>query len=107
MTNSTKYKICALALIILPMSPLQATSSTAWYKVDKIQQILKLVDKKCIDDKVEQCQRTRHWRVYYKATSRYAPLQSFQEVLMEDIPQLGAVMQLTVDVEKKKKATKS
>lgn len=105
MNNSTKYKICALALIILPMGSLQATSSTAWYKVDKIQQILKLVDKKCIDDEVEQCQRTRHWRVYYKATSRYAPLQSFEEVLMEDIPQLDAVMQLTVDVEKKKKAT--
>ena len=106
MINSTKLKICALALIILPMSSLQATSSTAWYKVDKIQQILKLIDKKCIDDKVEQCQRTRHWRVYYKATSRYAPLQSFEEVLMENIPQLGAVMQLTVDVEKKKRATK-
>ena len=106
MINSTKYKICALALIILPMSSLQATSSTAWYKVDKIQQILKLIDKKCIDDKVEQCQRTRHWRVYYKATSRYAPLQSFEEVLMDNIPQLGAVMQLTVDVEKKKRATK-
>lgn len=106
MINSTKFKICALALIILPMSSLQATSSTAWYKVDKIQQILKLIDKKCIDDKVEQCQRTRHWRVYYKATSRYAPLQSFEEVLMENIPQLGAVMQLTVDVEKKKRATK-
>lgn len=104
MIDSTKYKICALALIMMPISVLHATSSTAWYKVDKIQQILKLVDKKCIDDKVEQCQRTRHWRVYYKATSKYAPLQTFEEVLMEDIPQLGAVMQLTVDVEKKKKA---
>ncbi|MCG7530929.1 hypothetical protein MHM98_06120 [Psychrobium sp. MM17-31] len=104
MTIFTKSKICALALLLMPIAQADATISTAWYKVDKIQQILKLVDKKCKDDEVEKCQRTRHWRVYYKATSRTAPLQKFVETVSEDVPQLGAMMQITVDVKNKKKA---
>lgn len=99
-----KYKLCALALIFMPLTQVNATTSTAWYKVDKIQQILKLVDKNCKDDDVEKCQRTRHWRVYYKATSQTAPLKMFVETVMDDVPQLGAVMQITVDVKNKKKA---
>lgn len=79
-------------------------SSTAWYKVEKIKQVLKLVDDKCIDDKVEQCARTQHWRVYYKATSKYSKVQEFQRTFEEDIPPLGAVMQMTVDNPKKKAA---
>lgn len=91
-------------ILLISVFESYATTSTAWYKVDKIRQVLKLVDVKCIDDKVEKCPRTRYWRVYYKATSPHAPLQSFTKELIEDIPQLGAIMQMTVDLSQHKKA---
>jgi len=80
-----------------------ATTSTAWYKVDDVKTILKLVDKKCIDSPDNPCQRTKYWRVYYKATSRYALVQTLQKTMEGNVPQVGVVMQMTVNVESKKK----
>lgn len=93
--------VCVIASLFTFVS--HATTSTAWYKVDDVKAVLKLIDIKCIDDKANQCQRTKHWRVYYKATSRYSPVQMFQELIDGKTPQVGAVMQMTVNVETKKR----
>ena len=81
-----------------------AVTSTAWYKVENIKHVLKLVDNKCIDGKDEKCARTQFWRVYYKATSQYSPVQTFQETFTENVPQLGVVKQMTVKLPQKKAA---
>lgn len=103
MTRKTVIVMCACAVMSLFTSVSHATTSTAWYKVDDVKTILKLVDPKCVDDKVNSCQRIKYWRVFYKATSRYSPVQTLQKVVHKNTPQVGAIMQMTVDVEIKKK----
>jgi hypothetical protein len=103
MIRKMGISLCAFTTLFLFAFVSHATTSTAWYKIDDVKGILKLLDPKCIDDKVNQCQRTKHWRVYYKATSRYSPVQTLQKVVYENAPQVGAIMQMTVDIEIKKK----
>lgn len=100
-----KFKITFIVLTILASVSFESyASSTAWYKVEKIKQILKLVDSKCVDDKVIKCARTQHWRVFYKATSKFSQVQKFQRTFEEGVPPLGAVMQMTVELPKGKAA---
>jgi hypothetical protein len=104
MSRKTVIFLCAFTVMSLFTLVSHASTSTAWYKVDDVKTILKLVDPRCVDDKVNSCQRTKYWRVYYKATSRYSPVQTLQKVVHENTPQVGAIMQMTVDVEVKKKS---
>jgi len=100
------YKVITLtSMLILPtfFSSAQNTS-TGWYKVEDVKKIFKLVDPKCIDNDDNKCTRVRYWRVYYKATSQYSPVQEFNKIMYENTPQVGGVMQMTVDVPNKKAA---
>jgi len=104
MGKQVMTKLVIISLIgILFSCVVHATTSTAWYKVDDVKTILKLIDKKCIDSQDNPCQRTKHWRVYYKATSRYSPVQTLQRNVEANVPQVGVVMQMTVEVASKKK----
>jgi len=100
------YKTITLTstLILLSWSSQAANTSTGWYKVDDVKKIFKLVDPKCIDSADNKCTRIRYWRVYYKATSQYSPVQEFNKIMYENTPQIGGVMQMTVDVPNKKAA---
>lgn len=103
MTRKTVIFLCVCTVVSFFTFLSHASTSTAWYKVDDVKTILKLVDSKCVDDKVNPCRRTKYWRVYYKATSRYSPVQTLQKIAHENAPQVGAIMQMTVDLEVKKK----
>lgn len=78
------------------------STSTAWYKVINVQQISQLIDVNCIDTNNRPCPRNIYWRVYYQATSQYSPVKLFDKTVDINPPQVGAVMQLTVDVASKK-----
>lgn len=88
--------IIAGSALVLP--PLQAQSITALYRVTKIHHVYKLIDSKCVERKDKKCQKSEHWRVYYQALSQYVARQKYQVLLDDNPPQVGAVIQLTIDL---------
>ncbi|NRA60705.1 MAG: hypothetical protein HRU25_07290 [Psychrobium sp.] len=81
-----------------------ANSTTALYRVERVQLVLKLVELTCKDTEEERCARTKHWRVYYQALSSLAMVKTHQVLLDMNPPQIGSVTQLTIDYPAKKKA---
>jgi chaperone required for assembly of F1-ATPase len=78
--------------------PLQAQSITALYRVSKIQHVYKLNDSECVEKKDKKCQKSLQWRVYFQAVSRHVSPKKHQILLDENPPQVGAVIQLTIDL---------
>ncbi|MDP2562365.1 hypothetical protein [Psychrobium sp. 1_MG-2023] len=71
-------------------------SSSALYRVERVQQVLRLIDPKCIEDKQQTCDKTKHWRVYFKALSVEVPRQEYQKLVDANPPQEGSIHQLTI-----------
>lgn len=74
----------------------QQESITALYRVDKIQKIAKKTDDQCIDNATTPCPRMAYWKVYYKALDLAVPQQEHIISLDSQLPQIGAVKQLTI-----------
>ena len=97
----TKFMLSLLFFV--PML-VQSQSMPALYRVVKVQHVYKLVKPKCVEVKKTKkneavtCDKTLHWRVYYRAVSPHVTLQKHQVLLDDEPPQINAVTQLTIDL---------
>ena len=73
-----------------------ANSTTALYRVERVQLVLKQVELTCKDTEEERCARTKHWRVYYQALSDLVVVKKHQVLLDINPPQIGSVTKLTI-----------
>ncbi|NRA52726.1 MAG: hypothetical protein HRU23_01145 [Gammaproteobacteria bacterium] len=87
-----------LGALLMSGSAFSAQSVTALYRVAKVQHVLKLIDDKCVEEEKKVCPKSQHWRVYYRALSLNVSPQKHQELLDENPPQIGAVIQLTITI---------
>jgi hypothetical protein len=83
--------------LVVGSQPASAQSVTALYRVIKIQHVFKLTDTNCVEKKEQQCQKSEHWRVFYRALSLQVSPQKHQILFDENPPQVGAVSQLTIN----------
>ena len=78
-----------------------AATSTALYRIESVERIVRMEKSECVDTEDKSCPdvKTSYWRVTYQATSPYAPVQQHKLEVPSSPPQIGTVVQLTVDLD--------
>lgn len=79
----------------------EVTTTTALYRVDKIQQISKKRDIKCVDTAAKACELFLFWKVRYQALDALVPVQEHEVSFDENLPQVGSITQLTIGIPSK------
>ena len=79
----------------------EITTITALYRVDKVQQVSKKRDIKCVDTAAKACDLLLFWKVHYQALDALVPVQEHVVSFDEKLPQVGSITQLTISIPSK------